>query len=212
MPKSNNLSGLVNAVSRSKSKGKIAPAASLISKSEGSLSSGSIKLVRPGETRALSLTSTITHSRINFGSSSSSGTTTSGSGNLLGNLLKQTASGGIVSALGGSLSGFLGIGSIVSGLKSLFGGGSSTKPVLPPLVQFALPASRDVTSVVGSANGATQMGETGQTTSGDNRSRGAYGVTSQSAAPFQYQSTQIAQAVKKALLNSSSLNDVIAEI
>jgi hypothetical protein len=211
MAKSNNLSGLVNTVSRSKSKGKIAPAASLISKSEGSLSSASIKLVRPGETRALSLTSTITHSSINFGSSSSSGTTTSSSGNLLGNLLKQTASGGIVSALGGSLSGFLGIGSIVSGLKSLFGGGSSTKPVLPPLVRFALPASRDVTSV-GSANGATQMGETGQTTSGDNRSRGAYGVTNQSAAPFQYQSTQIVQAVKKALLNSSSLNDVIAEI
>jgi hypothetical protein len=30
--------------------------------------------------------------------------------------------------------------------------------------------------------------------------------------PFQYQSAQIAQAVKQALLNSSSLNDVIAEI
>jgi len=29
---------------------------------------------------------------------------------------------------------------------------------------------------------------------------------------FQYQSTQIAQAVKTALLNSSSLNDVIADI
>jgi hypothetical protein len=100
----------------------------------------------------------------------------------------------------------------VSGLKSLFGGGSSAKPVLPPLVRFTLPASRDATSVVGSATGASQPGQTGQTTSADNRSRGAYGVTSQSAPPFQYQSTHIAQAVKKALLNSSSLSDVIAEI
>jgi hypothetical protein len=105
-------------------------------------------------------------------------------------LLEQAASGGLASAFGGSfgLGSITGLGSIISGIASLFGGGKKT---LAPLQEFHLPAAQNQTMSVG-ANGE----------SGTN-------VTSQS---LQDHSAQIAQAVKTALLHSSSLNDVIAEI
>jgi hypothetical protein len=68
---------------------------------------------------------------------------------------------------------------------NLFGGGGKSAP--PPLVQFQLPDSQSQTIYISSN-------------------------TRSNTEPAQYQSAQIADAVKKALLNSSSLNDVIAEI
>lgn len=77
-----------------------------------------------------------------------------------------------------------GIGMAISSLFKIFGGGSSEK-TLPPLVEFALPnpVSQRVYIGSGIAKSATQAG-----------------------------GTQIVQAVKQALLTSSSLNDVISEI
>ena len=118
---------------------------------------------------------------IQFGSPSNTGTKSSssgGAGSQWTNLIK-TASGGVASLVGG---GFLesGIGSIISGLTSLFGGGGKTEM---PLTRFALPDSQQQTLYVNS---------------------GFQGPV--------YKQADITQAVKNALLTSSSLNDVIAEI
>lgn len=116
--------------------------------------------------------------------------TTASTGTDWTKLLEQTASSGLASAFGGSfgLGSIAGIGSIISGIASLFGGSSKQAP----LQAFALPASQNQTIALG-ANGSTTLNST-------------------STASLQDQSAQIAQAVKTALLQSSSLNDVIAEI
>lgn len=75
---------------------------------------------------------------------------------------------------------------------------------MPPLVQYQAPVSQDRVSYIGSG------GRSSVSTSADASSSMPGGQPA--ASPYQYQSTQIAQAVKQALLNSSSLNDVIAEI
>ncbi len=126
------------------------------------------------------------------------------------NLLKQTASGGLSSAFGGGLmSAIGGIGGLVSSIAGLFGG---SKKAQAPLTLFQVPESQAHTvfasaksTVAGSANiSSGGLAASSQTSS-------STGQTGQSQ-NFQYQSTEIAQAVKQALLNSSSLNDVIAEI
>lgn len=146
--------------------------------------------LRPGADTALKplgISGTDVATGIQFGSPSSSRVTSSGSSGEWSTLLKQTESGGIAGiGSGGGLSllgSVAGIGGLISGLSSLFGGGKSTPP---PLTAFQLPQSQQQTISIGS--------------------------NTESNIPLRYQSTQIAQAVKQALLNSSSLNDVIAEI
>ncbi len=105
--------------------------------------------------------------------------------------LEQAASGGVASAFSGSfgLGDVTGIvGSLVSGISGLLGGNKKSPA---PLVAFQLPASQHQTITVG-GNGASGTGQT--------------------SVSMQDQSVQIAQAVKTALLHSSSLNDVISEI
>ena len=110
--------------------------------------------------------------------------------------LSQFLSGSSSSGLGGTVSqalGFgVGIGSLISGLTSLFGGG---KTVPPALVAYQLPTSQSQTITTGSTVSTP----------------GFYGGPS-AASPFENHSGQIVQSVKQALLNSSSLNDVIAEL
>jgi hypothetical protein len=171
----------------------------------GSSQPGSEKAVKPptsSDVRTSSLTAKTVPTGIKFGSPSSSKTTsTSQSGSVWGNLLKQTVSGGgVSSAFSGGLGSIAGLGGLISGIASLFGGGGSS--TLPPLVDFQLPASQTQTVYVSSNGGSTYQGSPTLPTSNS-------GPTGQM---FQYQSAQIAQAVKTALLNSSSLNDVIAEI
>lgn len=159
-----------------------------------------LKAPATSDTRASSLTAKTVPTGIKFGSPSSSKTTTSQSGSIWGNLLKQTASGGVSSVFTGGLGSIAGLGGLISGIASLFGGGSSGS-TLPPLVDFQLPASQTQTVYV-SSNGGSYQGSPTLPTSN----------SAPVGQPFQYQSAQIAQAVKNALLNSSSLNDVIAEI
>jgi hypothetical protein len=91
-----------------------------------------------------------------------------------------------------SLADLGGLGSILSGISKLFGGGSDAKTP-PPLVEFELP---------------TPVAETVYLSSHRSRSEARpYATTGSSN-----QNAQIVQAVKHALLTSSSLNDVIAEI
>lgn len=134
---------------------------------------------------------------IQFGSPSNARAkprSSAGSDNEWTNLLKA-ASGGVASLIGG---GFLesGVNSLLSGLTSLFddGGGSDTPPA-----RFTLPDSQRQTMFVNSGE-----------LSASDQFRGVSKST-----PLQgpvYKQSEIVQAVKNALLTSSSLNDVIAEI
>jgi hypothetical protein len=177
---------------------------------ESTPATGTFRPGRSRDTPLSSLTGKINATGLRFGGSSSSGTTSSGTGSSQWtNLLKQTASGGISSALGGGLKDIGGITSIVSGFINLFGGGKSAPP---PLVHFEAPASQNQTAFVGSATGAAKWAESGTSAHGAS-SQGIYASGQEpNVQSLQYQSAQIAQAVKQALLNSSSLNDVIAEI
>jgi hypothetical protein len=199
----NNLFGLVNQLSRGKSGRSgstiVSPLAS-IAKAESGTSTASVKLTRLAGTKAASLNTTAVASGLKFGSPSSSATSTSQSSGELSKFLSQTASGGVSSALGGGLAGIGGIGSLISGLVNLFGGGSKSAP--PPLVRFQLADSQSQTTYKSPASGLSIQHATG----------GSGTTAGQANQPFQYQSAQIAQAVKQALLNSSSLSDVIAEI
>ena len=143
---------------------------------------------------------------IKFGSPSSLGASAGSSSGEWGKVLKHSLSGGVASNItnGGGLSllgSIGGLGGVFSGLSNLFGGGKTT---LPALVPFQLPQSQQATISVGS-NGASdyQSGNTSTVVTGTGQN---------TTSGIQYQSAQIAQAVKQALLNSSSLNDVIAEI
>ena len=167
---------------------------------------------RPGRLRDVSfasLTGKIASGGLRFGGSSSVGTTSSRSGSQWTNLLKQTASGGISSALGGGLKDIGGIASIVSGFLSLFRGG---KEAPPPLVHFEAPAPQNRTVFLGSATGPAQWSESGTPAHSSSSKRIYASGQELNVQSLQYQSLQIAQAVKQALLHSSSLSDVIAEI
>jgi hypothetical protein len=177
---------------------------------ESTPATGTFRPGRSRDTTLSSLTGKINATGLRFGGSSSSGTTSSGTGSSQWtNLLKQTASGGISSALGGGLKDIGGITSIVSGFINLFGGGKSAPP---PLVHFEAPASQNQTAFVGSATATAKWAESVTSAHGAS-SQGIYASGQEpNVQSLQYQSAQIAQAVKQALLNSSSLNDVIAEI
>ena len=202
---SNNLSGILNKISKSRGTGGSAGSTNLVN--APAASTGSNRTVKPSRSSDLTNVSNSAKSTLNpirFGTAPSQRTTASSSGSEWSNLLKQTASGGITSILGGGM----GIGSLVSSIGGLFGGGGGKTE--PPPVAFQLPDSQEHTLYLKS-EGTTGAGNAGRTGSG------IYGTTQMGVSGIggqmlQYQSSQIAQAVKTALLNSSSLNDVIAEI
>ncbi len=143
-----------------------------------------------------------------FGSPSSNRVTPSQGTSEWANLLKQTASGGISSAFGGGLmSAIGGLGGLVSSIAGLFAG---SKKTLAPLTLFQLPNSRAHTVFVSSKTAGTESLNTNS--GGVSGSSNTSSSTTGQEQSLQNQSTEIAQAVKQALLNSSSLNDVIAEI
>jgi hypothetical protein len=145
---------------------------------------------------------------IDFGAPSSGVTKSSASSqDLLTTMLKRAASGGLHSAFGGGvLTAIGGIGGIISGISSLFGGGKKT---LPPLVRFALPAEQNETAYVGSRGASTYAGIAVE----QSQSQASGGPIYQGQPKTGSASNQqIVNAVKQALLHSSSLNDVIAEI
>lgn len=220
MAKTNNgLSNLVKQLSSPKINGlsltKLLKPVTLVNQTQSSSTGSSAKLPALGETKGLSMSAKDSPTGINFGSPSNSRIPSAQSSSELTNLLKQTASGGIASALSGGLSSIAGLGGLVSGIISLFGGGNSTPP---PLVDFQLPQSQQQTVYVSSKGSTTFQGTDVEQAAPSTSAGGIYSGTGQtgnlgaSGQTLQYQSSQIAQAVKNALLNSSSLNDVIAEI
>ena len=134
---------------------------------------------------------------IQFGSPSSSGGksgSSAGAGSEWTSLVK-TASGGVTSLIGG---GFLesGINSLISGLTSLFDGGGKSET---PLVRFVLSDPQQQTMYTSSSGLSASA------------NIGAAPRNTQPQGPV-YRQADIVQAVRNALLTSSSLNDVIAEI
>ncbi len=159
------------------------------------------------------------HSRaIQFGAPSSSGaqnsgTSSSSSSGLLQNVLGQSASGGVGGLLQNGLGNLGGIGSIVSSLFHLFGSGGKSTP--PPLVRFQLPSAQEQTAYVSSSGSSVYGGnvvENGTSQSGSGSKNATAQTGGGQGQSQQYQSGEIAQAVKTALLTSSTLNDVISEI
>lgn len=217
----NNLSSLLNQLSGQKIDGqsvnKLLAPTSIITQPQSNAET-TIKPTSSGDTKASAMDAKTVPTGINFGSPSNNRSSTSQSGSEWTNLLTKTASGGVASALGGGLSSIAGLGGLISGIASLFGGGSTSTP--PPLVEFQLPSSQTQTVYVSSNGTSTYQGSMTGQASVSNSNGPTYisnptpqaNASTSSGQSFQYQSTQIAQAVKTALLNSSSLNDVIAEI
>jgi hypothetical protein len=176
--------------------------------------------IRSSNDTVRSSSENVTLHSIQFGKPSQSGSKpASSSGSEWTNLLKHTASGGIASALSGGLASIGGIGSLITGIAHLFGGGSK-KRTPPPLVEFHLPASQQQTLTVSSKGNRVHQGSASEATGVRATGAGIYGNagqlhtsgSSQGTQWIQEQSGQIAEAVKNALLNSSSLNDVIGEL
>ena len=179
-----------------------------LASSSGSSSGGTANVSKPpslGDLRTLSVSGKDAPVPIDFGRPSNSRTSTAKSSSPLTSLLTQSASGGLASALTGGLSSIAGLGGLFSSIASLFGGGKSTPP---PLVDFQLPNSVSQTLYV-SSKGSTAYQGTAVEKPNSSRSIANQTVNTQQ---LQYQSAAIAQAVKTAMLKSSSLNDVIAEI
>jgi hypothetical protein len=123
--------------------------------------------------------------------------------------------GGIASSL---LGGGLGLLSpLISGIESLFGGSSTPAPL--PI--YTPPPPIDITGALQAAPGSTQAAATSGSTN-----QPAAGATSQAAtAPqitvnvsamdsqsFMDRSTDIANAVREAMLNMHPINDVVASL
>lgn len=172
-----------------------------------SQSASSAKPPSLGDTKTSSIGVKDTATGIQFGSPSNSRTPASQSSMSVSSLLTQAASGGVSSALSGGL-GIAGLGGLVTGLLGLFGG---SKTALPPLVRFELPTTQQATVYTSRTGNTTYDGTSVVQTNPPASQTGIY-ATGNNSGSLQYQSSDVAQAVKTALLNSSSLNDVIAEI
>lgn len=141
-------------------------------------------------------------SPINFGKPSSlkSLASTSNSGSTdWGGLAKQVVSGGASSLFGSGSANALfgGLGSLISGIASLFGGGH--QKTLPALNLFQLPQAVNQTVHMQSAAPAAGSAVHVHVQAMDTQS-------------FVNRSSDIARAVKTAMLNSHSLNDVVSEL
>jgi hypothetical protein len=206
----NNLPNLINQLTKERSKSRSLSSSNLV----GTSFSGraDLHLTSSGDARSTFLDFSAAPHSIDFGRPPAEKTSSSKSSNGWTDFLKQAASNGASSALGSSFGfgSFGGIGSIISGIESLFGG---HKKAPPPLVRFQLPESQSRTLYVDS-NGTGMPDLRGdQGSSGSTPGTGIYSQTSAMSENWlQDQSAQIAQAVKTALLNSSSLSDVIAEL
>jgi hypothetical protein len=147
---------------------------------------------------------------INFGSSSRLYSSSS-TGSQWPKLLEQAASGGIASIANSAtgVGALGGLGAVVSGIMKLFGGGGNSS-TLPPLVSFTLPNTTAETVYVNAPAAPKPLAaRLQQTPAAIPASKPA---NTPPAVTATYSNAHVVQAVKNALLTSSSLNDVISEI
>lgn len=129
----------------------------------------------------------------------------------------RTSSGGSIAGtvLGGVETFFgLGLNPLISGLTSLFGGGGGSGDTAAPLVPFVMPPSVNVNA--GFSASAPGVFATDTADGGVARPAPAAQITVQVQAldsqSFLDHSNDIAMAVRQAMLESTTLNDVIREV
>lgn len=125
--------------------------------------------------------------------------------------------GGAVGSIASSMFGGGILGPIVSGLVGLFGGDSSNEAPAP-LVKFALPGAVNVSTGVSAAGaGSVDYSQDGQPRMAGVTNSGAaqnitVNVSAMDSRSFLDHSSDIANAVRRAMLESNALNDVIGEM
>lgn len=129
-----------------------------------------------------------------------------------GSKAASAASAAASSMLGGGI-----LGPIVTGLIGLFGGGGGDTETPPPLVRFALPPALKVDAgVQGGVTGPVTYGQGGEVRVTPQQSAPAQQITvnvnAMDSRSFMDHSGEIADAVRRAMLESSALNDVIGEM
>lgn len=179
----------------------------------GSSSSKSSALGRLSDIRAFTINGAAEAKGIQFGGPSSTRTSSPTTQSGWSNVLTQVATNGAANTFRSALGSIGGLGSLISGIFHMFSGGNS-KASLPPLVRFQLPSSQTETAYIGSQSRTVLAGAgTQQSIRSTTQPIYAPAGTQKSATSSPvYDTAAITQAVKQALLNSSSLNDVIAEI
>ena len=125
------------------------------------------------------------------------------------------------SSIGGTLLDVLGLGSglspLISGLVSLFGGGGGSQTTaVTPYIQ-PLPVNLQAGFSGSSAGGASGVdygegGQPRQTTAASAQQQITVQVQAMDSQSFLDRSNDIAAAVRKAMLETSTLNDVIREV
>ena len=219
MANKNNVNGLLSRLSQSNRGTRLIGGSTTVTNlvaplSSSNTSSRASALGRLSEITTAGINGSVEANGIQFGSPSSSRSSSTTTPSGWNKLLTQLASGGPASLLGNGL-GAGGLGSLISGIFHLFGGGNS-KQTLPDLVRFQLPASQAETAYIGSQSRAVLQGAVNeQSIRSTTQPIYAASKTPTSGSPSStvtYDNAAITQAVKQALLNSSSLNDVIAEI
>jgi hypothetical protein len=111
----------------------------------------------------------------------------------------------------------LGLSPLISGIASLLGGGSSgSNPVPDPLIKFALPPSIQVNAGVSESGGAAfavdhPQGGIPRAVPVSAPAQITVQVQAMDSKSFLDHSTDIAMAVRQAMLESSVLNDVVRE-
>jgi hypothetical protein len=129
----------------------------------------------------------------------------------------QPGGGSTAGAIGETVLDFLGLGSLISGLVGLFGGGgSSPTAAVTPYIQ-PLPINLQAGFSGSSAGGASGVdyGEGGaprQTAGASTQQQITVQVQAMDSQSFLDRSNDIAAAVRKAMLETSALNDVIREV
>ena len=158
---------------------------------------------------------------------------------LVTDVLKQAESGGSVESIATTvLKSALGMMPLVSGLLGLFGGGEKEAP--PALVKYAMPSAlefqaaeiggQEIASVdydqtgrprvvggadAGASGGAATVGggaSGGATAGGASGAQITVNVNAMDARSFLDRSSDIAAAVREAMLNLNSINDVVNEL
>lgn len=123
-----------------------------------------------------------------------------------------STAGGIVSKIFGS---GMGLSPLITGLVSLFGGGSSSSTP-PPLVSYTPPQSISLDGQVTQGTAGVAWTASQGQRSGTPAAAGAPQITVQVNAmdskSFMDHSQDIARAVRAAMLNSNSLNDVVNDL
>jgi hypothetical protein len=126
------------------------------------------------------------------------------------------AAGNIAKTVGGLITGGFSLNPIVSGLMKLFGGGGSNDAAPAPLVKFSLPTPVSVNAGVDRGGAGVAPVDYGQNGLPRSAAQPPTQVTVQVNAmdsqSFLDRSGDIANAVRRAMLESSALNDVVSEI